>query len=250
MIMNGLQDKYPNWWVTIGLAAAIGVAVGLALRPYGHSSDGKAAAISAMQIITIFGAASAFVSCIPRGTLAFRLGLGVAASSFGLVAVCWGILPPVDIVQLVVAAGLWDLFMFGSGAVSGGNRPDRRHLPIVALMVGLILPLWPIVASPLIRAGSGGVTGDILNLILGLCPSIWVVHITQSSTGMNLIGWFHSHLLYRVVPLGQNVLMPGMVRWYWMAGGLGLVGLGLNYLAVRRANRRNRVQTQRLASAR
>ncbi len=248
--MTGLQDKHPNGWMTIGLAAAVGVVVGLALRPYGHGSAGKAAAIAAMQIITLSGAVSAVMSRIPSGTAAFRLGLAMVASSFGLFAGCWGILPLMDVVQLVVAAALWDIFLFGSGAATGSNRPDRTHLPVMTLMMGLILPLWPIVASPLIGVGSGGVTGDALNFVLGSCPSIWVIHITQSSTGMNLMGWFHSHLLYRVVPLGQNVLMRKTVPWYWMAGGLGLVGWGLNYLAVRRANRRQGVQTQRLASAR
>jgi hypothetical protein len=244
--------KYRKWWVEAGLALALGAAAGLALRPYGRGPLETTAVISAMQIIIISGVAWSFIGRMASKSIWSRPLLAMAASGCAVVASCWALLPVTDVTRLVVAAGLWAVFIVGLSVVTAGNRPDRRRLPAIALAVSIILPLWPIVAAPLIGAESHGAIEGVLNFILGLCPSIWIIHITQATTGMNTIGWFHSQLLYRVVPLGQNALIPKTIPWFEMAGGVGVLGLLFIYISAwrrRNAGTRRTDPPGRLASA-
>jgi|GEM_PF-5834295 hypothetical protein len=220
-----------HWWMAIGFAVATGAILGVALRPYGPESTARADVISAMQIITLLGIASTFISRIPQLPIWKRWCLPLVATLTGLIVACQGFLPPVDVALLLVAGALWNVFLLGLSAATAGTRDDSGRVPVAALAVGVVLPFWPIAAAPLINLASGGVLGAMLNLIFSLCPSIWIIHITERTTGMNALVWFHSHLLYRVVPLGQNVLMPQAIPWYWVAGSLGLLGSGLQSLA-------------------
>ncbi|MGC8560771.1 MAG: hypothetical protein ACP5O1_08840 [Phycisphaerae bacterium] len=235
-------------WIAPGLGVMAGIAVGLILRP--HSTGGTpAAAISAMQMVMASGTAGALAPRLAPDAPRRSLITCLAAATCGLIAAIGGLLPVGEIVRIAGVTCLWCTFIYGFSAVTDQPSGDDRRVPLLAVALGVILPLWPIVAAPLIGATANTVAAGPMNFILGLSPCIWLIHITQSTTGMNAIGWFHSHLLYRIVPLGQNVLMPKVVPWYWPAAVFGVSGAGLTWLSAWRRKRTAEARSDRLASA-
>lgn len=231
----------------IGIVAAI--AVGLMLRPHTAIHAEQAAVIGSMQFVLAAGAVSAVAARLSPPRICRPLIAALAATVCGLMAAVGGLLPAAEIVKIAAAACLWCTFIYGFSAVTDQPSSDDRRVPLLAVALCVILPLWPIAAAPLIGATANTDAAGPMNFMLGLSPSIWLIHITQHTTGMDTMGWFHSHLLYRIVPLGQNVLMPKVAHWYWPAAVLGVLGAGLAWLSAWRRRRIAQTSSDRLASA-
>ena len=235
-------------WIAPGLGVMAGIAIGLILRP--HSNGGTpAAAISAMQMVIASGAAGALAPRLAPDAPRRSLITCLATATCGLITAIGGVLPVSEIAQIAGATCLWCTFIYGFSAVTDHLSGDDRRIPLLAVALCVILPLWPIAAAPLIGATANTDAAGPMNFMLGLSPCIWLIHITQHTTGMDTMGWFHSHLLYRIVPLGQNVLMPKVAPWYWPAAVLGASGAGMMWLSARRRRRIAQTSSDRLASA-
>ena len=251
-LIFGMMEKWKisggKVWIAPGLGVMAGIAIGLILRS--HSTGGTpAAAISAMQMVMASGAAGALAPRLAPDAPRRSLITCLAAATCGLIAAIGGLLPVSEIIQIAGATCLWCTFVYGLSAVTDHLSGDDRRVPLLAVAWCVILPLWPIVAAPLIGATANTFAAGALNFMLSLSPCIWLIHITQHTTGMDTMGWFHSHLLYRIVPLGQNVLMPKVVPWYWPAAALGVSGAGLAWLSAWRRKRTTDARSDRLASA-
>ncbi len=228
--MERLNKEGAAGWVVPGIGVTAVMAIGLVLRPHTPTHSARAAVIASMQMIVVSGVAGALVARLSPHQI-YRLFIAcLAAALCGLIAATGNLLPPAEIAQIAIASWLWCTLCHGLSAVTDQMSGHHRHVPLAAVTLCIVVPLWPIVAAPLIGAAGNSAAAIPLNVMLNLSPCIWLIHITQGTTGMNTIGWFHSHLLYRVVPLGQNVLMPKVMPWYWPAGALGVLGAGLAWL--------------------
>jgi hypothetical protein len=247
--MSRLSIAGAMGWGVPGIGIAAATAVGAMLRPHAMIHPERAAVIASMQIVIVAGAVCAVVARLSPPQISRPLIAVLAATACGLIAAVGGLLPAAEIAQITAAECLWCVFVYGFSAVIDHLSGDDRRVPLLAVAWCVILPLWPIVAAPLIGATANTVASGPMNFILGLSPCIWLVHITQGTTGMNTMGWFHSHLLYRIVPLGQNVLMPKVAPWYWPATVLGASGAGMMWLSAWRRKRTTDARSDRLASA-
>lgn len=231
----------------MGISLVTGAVVGLLLRP--NTTQHAATVISAMQAVVLAGTAAAFAARLFRTRLPAGLLICMVGTGSGLILATGGLLPPMQIAKMVLAAWMWCAFIFGLSAATDCAPAGQWQLPAIPATLSIILTLWPIMAAPLIGAVGGSPIGAPINWMLNLSPAIWLIHITQGFTGMNTIGWFHSHLLYRVVPLGQNVLMPKLLPWYLAAAALGAGGAGMIGTSAWRRRRQADTDPVRLASA-
>lgn len=204
--------------------AALG-ALGLMLRPTPPNPPAGAAAITLLQMLVLSGFAAAVAGRAGAAAALLRsaatvLVAGVAGTFIAVV----GILPAQTMVRAMSIQTCWAIFVFGISAWLSARRPFQATIPITAMAISVIAPLWPILGSPLIQwLGQIGFSWP-QKVLLSLCPSIWLIKATDSQTGFNTMAWFHSRTLYHVVPLGQNVLMPQV--WPWLPTALAMAGIG------------------------
>ncbi len=120
----------------------------------------------------------------------------------------------------------WSLLCLGLAAFLRRFTGAAAATVLTAGLAAGLLSL-PVSAAPLFNALAAQKSGPGTMVLVNACPALWLVDALRPDIHFDWVIWFHEHLLYRLTPLGQNILMPPLAPWWVMCLVASAIGIAL-----------------------